>query len=81
MRLTPLFLRLRHEAMALRTFYCGNCSKAVQFHMIAPDVCTGCGTVGKWRASSEPRTRYELTLNDRRFLKSIRVLAEEPSSA
>lgn len=40
------------------------------------DACSTCGAEGQWRTVNEPRVAYELSLNDKRLLKSLRIASE-----
>ncbi len=48
---------------------------------LVPTSCAHCGGT-KWTAipnlGNEPKPKYELTLNDKRLLRSFRIEAEEP---
>jgi hypothetical protein len=37
------------------------------------DKCKFCGTAGMWRRPDEPKVLFHLSLNDKLFLRSIRV--------
>jgi hypothetical protein len=51
------------------------------------DVCPACGKEARWSVlpgrtikerRKNPRVPFELTLNDKRFLRSLRIQTEEP---
>ena len=58
------------------TLYCQQCGRGETITVIGelPD-CRICGPT-VWRSASDPKQPYELTFNDKRFLRSIRVEAE-----
>jgi hypothetical protein len=49
---------------------------------IIPVVCPGCHRSSRWSTTprmsdhGEPMVPYEITVNDRRFLKSLRIASE-----
>lgn len=55
-----------------RTLYCKNCGRAVTVTYEVPAQCLGCGD-STWRLAGEPLKDYELSANDRRFLKALRI--------
>lgn len=40
------------------------------------DACATCGATGFWRRPEEPKVPWELEVNDRKFLKSLRIAPE-----
>lgn len=38
--------------------------------------CEACGAEGFWRRVDEPKVDYDLSANDRRFLRSLRIAPE-----
>jgi hypothetical protein len=41
-----------------------------------PATCPSCGGPSNWTTRSTPRVPYDLNHNDRRFLRSIRVVGD-----
>lgn len=61
-----------------RVLYCTRCGHGIVVDRDVPAVCPNpqCHS-SSWRCATHPSTPYALNFNDRAFLKSIRVLAEE----
>jgi hypothetical protein len=57
--------------------YCRHCQTGHASVGAVPETCPHCLNSANWSTSLEPRVPYELTLNDRRFLKGIHVAPEE----
>lgn len=58
------------------TLYCRVCESPNDFDrnwVNEHDACKSCGAEGQWRTLNEPKQPYELTLNDKRFLRSVRI--------
>lgn len=66
-------------SLAVRSVFCKNCGRRATVDLAGelPSVCLGCGMTGWWRADGEPAVPYELTLNDKRFLRSLRITPED----
>jgi hypothetical protein len=63
-------------------FYCMTCDGLNEFthpsgtprlYPLAEDVCAYCGASGKWRTGGDPKKAYDLSVNDKRFLRSLRI--------
>jgi hypothetical protein len=57
--------------------YCAWCGRAVALRIDAPDRCLACGGIRFRTANDQTSTKYTLTASDRKFLKSLRILAEK----
>lgn len=60
-----------------RTLYCRLCRAS--YDSVAgdqPDTCPACGQAAHWSTEPQPRKGYELTANDRRLLKALRIGTE-----
>jgi hypothetical protein len=57
--------------------YCRHCQTGHAAVGVVPATCPQCQNPANWSTSLEPRVPYELTLNDKRFLKGIHVSPEE----
>jgi hypothetical protein len=55
---------------------CRTCGYVIICQTAEPPFCR-CGN-RHWRNAEDPITPYEITLNDRRLLKSLRIQSEEP---
>lgn len=71
----------RRRDMATVTLYCKKCSAGYASLGEVPRVCPACEQETSWTTampmSSDPRVPYEVSLNDRRFLRSLRISPEE----
>ncbi len=69
---------LASSECVMNTLWCSTCSRAVAFTTEVPPRCATCnGTTFKAIPSSEePKKDYKLSMNDRRFLKSLRIQPE-----
>ena len=59
--------------------FCRSCETANTFSrnwLEDDDACVACGAKGLWRTESEPKVVYDLSVNDRRFLRSLRIAPE-----
>lgn len=62
-----------------RILWCRTCVTGYASVGELPALCPNCGQPANWSDTLEPRVRYELTFNDKRFLRSINVQwREEP---
>ena len=53
---------------------CRECGEWYQIVHVVPDVCPHCQKQADWRTEGdEPIRPYALTVNDKRFLKAIRI--------
>lgn len=61
---------------------CLNCQRLATEEEAAAGPCPqdGCGA-RTWAYVCEPTTAYTLTRNDRRFLRSLRIVADDDGSA
>lgn len=77
----------------MRLLYCMYVGCGDSVEIVAgqfPVKCPGCGRVAKWsttpgnlvkpKHAKEPRVKFDLTLNDKRLLKSLRIETEEDDS-
>ena len=61
------------------TLFCRNCDGANEFPhnwVNDADACKFCGSTRLWRTSNEPKCPYELTENDKRMLRGLRIVPE-----
>jgi hypothetical protein len=61
------------------TIFCRKCDGANEFDrnwIEETDACKFCGSAGLWRTINEPKHTYDLSLNDQRFLRSLRIAPE-----
>jgi uncharacterized Zn finger protein len=58
---------------------CEQCGLRVMVTSDLPSRCDNCGDQ-HWRSVDEPQKSYTLNAYDRRFLKAVRIAAEEESS-
>lgn len=81
MRLAPLLRVLYREAiMAAVIRYCSRCWTGYATMGDLPAKCGACDRVTRWVESlplDQPKVPYELNINDKRFLRSIRVASED----
>ena len=59
----------------MATVICTGCDWHVTIAMIVPDACPKCGGT-HWRTAHDPAQRYELSENDRRLLRALRIAPE-----
>jgi hypothetical protein len=69
--------RMRKRASVPLVLHCRHCQQAYR-HVTGtlPDACPTCGQESDWSAVTvehEPRVPFNLSRNDRKFLKSIRI--------
>jgi predicted RNA-binding Zn-ribbon protein involved in translation (DUF1610 family) len=63
--------------MSERVLYCTKCSTGIVVDDEAlPDICPECLSPG-WRSANTPAMAYRLTVMDRRFLRSLRIAADD----
>lgn len=61
-----------------RYLYCRNCARATAVSVDRHDRCLGCGGAIMWRDTSEdPQHDWKLSGNDKRFLQSLRIKADD----
>jgi hypothetical protein len=61
------------------TIFCRACDGSNSFDrnwLNDDDACQHCGSKGLWRTLNEPKHAYEVSLNDRRLLKALRIAPE-----
>ena len=61
-----------------RIVYCHACLVGYAAIGALPSTCPHCNSPAIWRSSLEPRVPYELTFNDKQFLKTLRIEWQEP---
>lgn len=66
--------------MAGRKLFCTRCNHGIVVEREVPAQCENCGS-SAWRSATHPSTPYTLTYNDRSFLKSIRIQADDEEPA
>jgi hypothetical protein len=80
-RLAPLLRVLyRNAIMGSVTLYCSRCGTGMATLGELPAKCSACDRVTRWLTSlpvDPPTVPYKLEPMDRRFLKSIRVAADD----
>lgn len=67
----------------MRLFYCAvkNCQVPAVNGSAPGNMCPTCRGVTVWRTEPWPRYPYEVTFNDRRFLRSLRIKADDEAIA
>ncbi len=55
-----------------RTIYCTRCAAPILIDTACPPACPACGST-TYRSGTEPRVPFTLSVNDRRFLRSLRI--------
>ena len=61
-----------------RPLWCMKC--AAKWEQVAgelPAICPGCQRATVWSVEEVPAKRYALSMNDRRFLRSIKITPDE----
>lgn len=56
---------------------CLHCERRVTFRGELPERCPSCGMGGEWRSVDDPATPYVLTRDDRAWLRSMWIAAED----
>lgn len=60
-----------------RTVYCRRCTTAYDsLAGMLPETCPACEAPALWSSEPVPVVSYVLNINDRRFLRAIRIDAE-----
>lgn len=54
---------------------CKTCGHWYQPQVVVPEICPFCEQAAHWTTDSEPKSDWQLSENDRRFLRSIRIAA------
>lgn len=70
--------------MASVILYCGRCFTGYASIGEIPVKCPACDRVTRWTTSlplDRPKVPFALTLNDRRFLRSLRIDPEVPDAS
>jgi hypothetical protein len=57
--------------------YCRHCNTGYTTTGMIPPVCPGCLRTGNWTTKPGPKIAYQLTNNDKRFLKTLRIQPED----
>lgn len=67
------------DVMAL-TLFCRVCDSPNEFPrnwVDDTDECTACGAKKQWRTVNEPKVAWDVSHNDRRFLKALRIKSDD----
>lgn len=81
MNLVAILRTLRREAMAGGIIYCKRCGDGYGSVGERPKMCPSCLQKADWTetppTSPTPKRPFKLNVNDRRFLRSIRISADD----
>lgn len=63
--------------MTAVTLWCRHCDGENEFPWYDESLkCKHCGTVNYFRTLNDPKVEYDISVNDRRFLRSLRIAPE-----
>ena len=55
---------------------CRTCGEWYQVVHVVPDICPHCQNSAVWTTEGDPAKPYQLTVNDKKFLRSLRITAD-----